>query len=227
MKLFTTGEFCRYCLISRSTLNRKLQKNPKLRKYIKKEGRNNLIDGKLYKYFKPTEMEKAYEDIEKKYYKLIKLLKKIHSPANKQEVYGNTYWKKKWSLMGTVSFRYNSVSQAMDRMGKYAEHLKETYTKKHKDLKIDVLYVVESYSEKYLGEYYHSHFVLFVSNPELVEEIKRDFNVWFKDVLIKEIKKYCVWQGYVFYMFKHEDTINSKEVKWNHFNCTSEKRELA
>lgn len=219
-KNYSTKEFLKEVKISKSTLNRKLRINPELRRFIRRDKGKNVISSSLIKYFNPTEMEDAYHKAMKQNRSLKKMLRKIHSPMNQMEQYGKLYWQNPWSLMGTVAFLNADEKRAMGLMDNYANHLRDI-AKVHEDLKIDILFSVEPYSENGRDALFHSHFVLYVSNQEMKRFIMNDFNIWFKKVKIKEIKKYYYWKPYVFYMFKEDETLSSKEPRWNFYSTAS------
>ena len=145
---------------------------------------------------------------------------------NQMEQYGKLYWQNPWSLMGTVAFLNADEKRAMGLMYNYANHLRDI-AKVHEDLKIDILFSVEPYSENGRDALFHSHFVLYVSNQEMKRFIMNDFNIWFKKVKIKEIKKYYYWKPYVFYMFKEAETLISEEPRWNFYSTGSNNAQSA
>jgi hypothetical protein len=227
MKYYSTKEFLKEIKISKSTLNRRLNNNPRLKqKYISKEKGKNVISSSLIKYFNPAEMENAYHKAMKQNRSLKKMLRKIHSPMNKREEYGKLYWQTSWSLMGTVSFLNANEKRAMGLMCNYANHLRDI-ANEHEDLKIDILFSVEPFSENGRDALFHSHFVLYMSNQEMRKFIMNDFNTWFKKVKIKEIKKYYYWKPYVFYMFKEDETLSSVEPRWNFYSTASNNAQSA
>jgi hypothetical protein len=226
VKYYSTKEFLKEVKISKSTLNRKLNTNPKLKQqFITKEKGKNVISSSLIKYFNPAMMENAYHKAMNQNRSLKKMLRKIHSPMNQKEEYGKLYWQNSWSLMGTISFLNEKQKKAMDLMQDYANHLKDIA--EHEDLKIEILYSVEPYKDPDRNKYFHSHFVLYVSNPDRIRFIKNDFNSWFEKVQIKEIKKYYYWKPYVFYMFKEDETLSSEEPRWNFYSTASNNAQSA
>ena len=192
MKIDNIKEFIKRTKKSKSTIYRFYERNPELWSETKKKNNKRVFPVEHAKYFDSVLMFDANKVLVQEN----KSMKNLIDGLMDKESLPSTLWYMGWSLFVTVAYRNEKYKKGCFKMmHAYYDSLIEKYGE-HNEVRM--FFTTEPFTNR-VG--YHNHFVLYVSNEKLLDEITKEMAIFFVMDRI-EAEPYNKYEAGLFYTVK-------------------------